>query len=275
MTDAFGLLALIQTLQAKGDYAGAIEYVDKFEARLQGTSRPVEFSEPYRTLRVRVQFDSGDLDSAFTWADQVQLTDDYKQHAEYYQLTLARLRLAQGRFAEVEKILTAIPADPGFGNFVTRQIEIKMLLASALAGQDRLLEGIDLVEKCLAMAEPEGFIRIFLNIGSPAYELLDAYLKSPSPVHKNFAEKLVSLFSTMKGIKTDSESVSGLIDPLSERELEVLNLISSGKTNQEIARLLFVAPGTIKAHAASIYRKLDVANRTEAVSQARSLKLIP
>jgi LuxR family maltose regulon positive regulatory protein len=66
-----------------------------------------------------------------------------------------------------------------------------------------------------------------------------------------------------------------LVEPLSQRELEVLHLIATGRTNQEIARQLIVAPGTIKAHAASIFRKLDVANRTEAVARARQLGLLP
>ena len=68
---------------------------------------------------------------------------------------------------------------------------------------------------------------------------------------------------------------AGLIEPLSDRELEVLHLMALGQTNEEIARQLVVARGTIKAHAASIYRKLDVANRTEAVTRARQLGITP
>jgi LuxR family maltose regulon positive regulatory protein len=66
-----------------------------------------------------------------------------------------------------------------------------------------------------------------------------------------------------------------LIEPLSQRELEVLHLIALGRTNQEIAQQLIIAPGTVKAHAASIYSKLDVANRTEAVARARQLGILP
>jgi DNA-binding NarL/FixJ family response regulator len=66
-----------------------------------------------------------------------------------------------------------------------------------------------------------------------------------------------------------------LAQPLSERELEVLQLIALGKTNKEIARELIVSPGTVKAHTASIYRKLDVANRTEAAARARQLDILP
>jgi LuxR family maltose regulon positive regulatory protein len=66
-----------------------------------------------------------------------------------------------------------------------------------------------------------------------------------------------------------------LVEPLSQRELEILHLIALGRTNQEIAQQLVVARGTVKAHAAHIYRKLDVANRTEAVARARQLGLLP
>ena len=67
----------------------------------------------------------------------------------------------------------------------------------------------------------------------------------------------------------------GLAEPLSQRELEVLQLMAQGMTNQEIARQLIVAPGTVKAHTASIYRKLDAANRTEAAARARQLGILP
>ena len=70
-------------------------------------------------------------------------------------------------------------------------------------------------------------------------------------------------------------SVQALVEPLSQRELEVLHVMALGRTNQEIARQLIVSPGTVKAHTASIYRKLDVANRTEAVARARQLGLLP
>jgi len=68
--------------------------------------------------------------------------------------------------------------------------------------------------------------------------------------------------------------IQALVDPLSERELQVLRLIAQGKTNREIAGELFIAAGTVKAHTASIYRKPDVRNRTEAITRAGELKLV-
>ena len=79
--------------------------------------------------------------------------------------------------------------------------------------------------------------------------------------------------SLTKDSSADSEQP--LVEPLSERELEVLHLISLGMTNQEIAQQLFVSQGTVKAHTGSIYRKLDVTNRTEAAARARQLGILP
>jgi LuxR family maltose regulon positive regulatory protein len=93
-----------------------------------------------------------------------------------------------------------------------------------------------------------------------------------------FAKRLLSQFDAEPQLVTAAQGKSSppgeLIEPLSQRELEVLQLIAQGNTNKEIAQQLIVAPGTVKAHAASIYRKLDVANRTEAVARARQLGIL-
>ena len=235
----------------------------------------MNFDEDFRTLRVRVQLASGDLQNASHWADQIQLSEDFHLHQEYYRLTLARIRLAQGRYADVEEMLAGMPSLDLAGNRITRQIESNLLLAAAIAGQQRLPEAFALIESCLALAEPEGYIRIFLDVGEPARELLAAYLRSDAPGHKLYAQKVLDAFSPSSGAGSPGPQPAGLVEPLSGRELEVLHLMALGRTNQEIARQLIVAPGTVKAHAASIYRKLDVANRTEAVARARQLGILP
>jgi LuxR family maltose regulon positive regulatory protein len=281
MTDAFGLLVLAHVLQAKGDYCGAMQVVEKFETRLQRQSRPMEFAEDFRTLRVRVQLASGDLQTAFNWATQVLQSDDFHRHPEYYRLTLARIWLAQKRYAEVEEILRGMASENFPGNLISRQIEINLLLAVAIAekegsaAQQRLSEAVKIIAACLALAEPEGFIQAFLSVGEPVRELLAAYLRSDAPVHKPFAQKILEAFSPTPRIEPPGVQPAGLVEPLSGREVEVLQLMALGRTNQEIARQLIVALGTIKAHAASIYRKLDAANRTEAVARARLIGILP
>jgi LuxR family transcriptional regulator, maltose regulon positive regulatory protein len=279
MTDSLGLLALARVLQAKEDYAGAMQVVERFETRLQTHLRPVEFAADFCTLRVRVQLASGDLHNASHWADQVSLSEDFHLHPEYYRLSLARIRLVQNRYADVveivEEMLAGTPSPSGYGDRITRQIEPNLLLAAALAGQRRFPEAFGFIETCLALAEPEGYVRIFLDVGEPVRDLLAAYLRSDAPAHKLYARKVLDAFSHVSEAESPRPQPSGLVEPLSERELEVLHLMALGKTNEEIARQLVVVRGTIKAHAASIYRKLDVANRTEAVARARQLGILP
>lgn len=275
MTDAFGLLALSEVLRTKGDFAGAMQVVDKFETRLQSPSRPHEFNEPFRTQRVRLQLASGNLESASRWADQILLSEDYHLHKEYYKLTLALIRLAQGRYTDVEALVADLPSPDLAGNRIARQLEINLLIAAAIAGQGRLPEALRLIDSCLALAEPEGYVRVFLDAGEAGQELLAAYLKSDAPGHKLYAQKLLGVISPLKGAVSAGSQPPGLIEPLSARETEVLRLMAQGKTNQEIARQFVVARGTVKAQAASIYRKLDAANRTEAVARARELGILP
>jgi LuxR family maltose regulon positive regulatory protein len=275
MTDGFGLVALTHVLQAKGDYAGAMQAAEKLETRMGEVSRPREFEEDFRTLRVRLQLASGDLRSASQWADRIQQTEDFRLHPELYQLTLARIRLAEGRYADVEAALAGMTPALTAGSGTARQLERNLLLAAAIAGQQRLPAALEFVESSLALAEPEGYIRVFLDLGEPARELLSAYLRSAAPAHVMFAQKILDAFSVAGRAIPPASQPAGLIEPLSARELEVLHLIALGKTNREIAGQLIVAPGTVKAHTAAIYRKLDVANRTEAVARARQLGVLP
>jgi LuxR family maltose regulon positive regulatory protein len=275
MTDGFGLIALTRVLLAKGDYAAAMHTVERFEARLQEISRPREFEEKFHTLRVRVQLASGDLQNAADWADQIQRNEAFHLHPELYRLTLAQIRLAQGRYAEVQGLLAGMTPLYAADSRITRQLESNLLMAAVSARQSRLPEAFALIEASLALAEPEGYIRIFLDVGEPARELLAAYLRSEAPAHRPYAQKVLDAFSVAAPENPPNSQSSLLIEPLSARELEVLSLLALGKTNQEIARQLIVAAGTVKAHTASIYRKLDAANRTEAVARARHLGILP
>jgi LuxR family maltose regulon positive regulatory protein len=275
MTDAFGLIALARVLQAKGDYIEAAQIVEIFEARLQGPSRPRDFEEELRTLGVRLQLASGDFQNPSNWADQNQFSEDSALHPERYRLTLARIRLTQSRYADVEALLTGTVPLSKAGNRITAQLESNLLLAAAIAGQDGLTEAFGLIEACLALAEPEGYVRIFLDVGKPVRELLAAYLRSDAPIHRLYAQKILDAFPTSVEQGSADLQPAGLVEPLTEREVEVLQVMALGKTNKEIARQLVIAPGTVKAHTASIYRKLDVANRTEAVARARELGILP
>jgi LuxR family maltose regulon positive regulatory protein len=154
-------------------------------------------------------------------------------------------------------------------------IEVLTLKVIALQVRGSAAAALTTLEECLGLAETEGYIRVFVDAGEIMRELLTTYLCTPDLLHKAYAQRLLDVFGDSSRSTPTADSKAGLAEPLTARELEVLHLISLGKTNQEIARQLIVAPGTVKAHTASIYRKLDVANRTEAAARARQIGILP
>jgi len=274
MTDGFGLSALARVLRSKGDYNGAMQIIDEFVEKLRVRSRPREFDADFYTLRTRMLLASGDLQGASRWAEQVVHSEDFQRHRDLFRLTLARIRLVQGRYDEIESILCGEEPQFAYNNRLARKLESNLLRAVALAGQNHLAEANQLIDSCLDLGEPEGYIRTFVDVGEPARNLLAAYLRFDEPGHESYARRVLEAFSPSTGVHSADLQMAGLIEPISEREMEVLSLMAQGMTNKEIANQLIVAPGTIKAHAASIYRKLDVANRTEAVARARELGIL-
>jgi LuxR family maltose regulon positive regulatory protein len=134
------------------------------------------------------------------------------------------------------------------------------------------------LERALTLAEPGGYIRIFVDEGPPMAELLismNASREGGTLRVKEYIHKLLAAFGMQKDVHPSSLSPQPLVEPLSERELEVLQLLAEGLTNQEIGARLFLSLNTVKVHTRNIYGKLDVHNRTQAVAQARALGVLP
>ena len=145
-------------------------------------------------------------------------------------------------------------------------IEILILQAITFSAQRRREEALSALEQALRRAEPEGFVRIFLDEGAPMTELLrQAVVRG---VHAAYALQLLNL------LEEAALAPQPLIEPLSERELEVLRRVAAGFSNQEIAQNLVIAVGTVKKHLNTIYGKLGVESRTQAVARARDLNLL-
>jgi len=134
-----------------------------------------------------------------------------------------------------------------------------------------------MLEQALTLAEPGGFIRVFVDEGPPMAHLL--YEAVTRGIAVDYARRLLSAFSVVETEQTVPAKTLApaqeLIEPLSERELEVLQLIAQGLTNQEVASRLYLSLNTVKAHSRNIYGKLDVHSRVQAVAKARTLGLLP
>jgi LuxR family maltose regulon positive regulatory protein len=115
-------------------------------------------------------------------------------------------------------------------------------------------------------------VRTFIDAGQSLYPLLTSISRSASVPMKSYCSQLLTSFPP--GSQPALAPRSGLIEPLTTREMELLGLIAQGMSNEEIASQLFISVGTVKAHTSNIYRKLDVRGRTQAVAKARELNLL-
>jgi LuxR family maltose regulon positive regulatory protein len=214
--------------------------------------------------------------------------------AEIAALILARVALAYGRAEEALTWLEPVTQRARATGHIGAAIGSLALTAIArqagsapqskprerARGGDQAVAALADLEEALGLAEAGGYVRIFLDGGQSMQLLLAQWLAhAGSNPSRDYAIQLLSQFEAEPHVVTAAQAknfpAGDLVEPLSQRELEVLHLMAQGRTNQEIAQQLIVAPGTVKAHAASIYRKLDVANRTEAVARARQLGILP
>jgi LuxR family maltose regulon positive regulatory protein len=200
---------------------------------------------------------------------------------EAISLILARDSLISGQIDEALNLLEPVVYSAKAAGH--HDIAIGSLILVALAYQKKGARNtgpmLTVLGEALSLAESGGYLRVFVNEGHSMQMLLTRWLaQAGSSPLRNYVIHLLSLFDTephqVNAARDPVSQSEKLIEPLSRRELEVLHLIALGRTNQEIAEQLVVAAGTVKTHAASIYRKLEAANRTEAVSRARHLGLL-
>jgi LuxR family maltose regulon positive regulatory protein len=150
-----------------------------------------------------------------------------------------------------------------------REIEILILRALAFSEKKDMPQALANIEQALALAQPEGYAHIFLDEGAPLAKLI--FQASARGLDSGYAARLLLAFAP--GPNASHRPAQALIEPLTEREIEVLKLIENGCANQEIAAKLFISIPTVKRHISNIYAKLGAKNRTQAVSLARELSL--
>ena len=264
--------------KSEGDYETALSLFD--EAKRFYVRTPIPNLRPVDAIKARIYLKQNRLDKAQAWADQckVSLQDPPDYLHEFERLTLARIALAEyqtdGKEQRILDVLEALNAQLNLAkkqNRLQSQIEIFLLEVFAYRAKGDSAQAMSVLEQALKLSEPEGYLRLFTNEGRPMLELLSTIKDAR---FRQYVNKILALFTLSKDLKPSTFPPQPLIDPLSERELEVLRLIADGLSNQETAEKLYLSLHTVKIHARNIYAKLGVNSRTQAVARGKELGLL-
>jgi LuxR family maltose regulon positive regulatory protein len=271
---------LTRILFSRGDMAGAQEIIQKMENMARASDVPPWITVQMAAWQARLWLAQDKLEAASQWAGERSLYPDgeaalfheigYIALIEY--LTLARILIAQGQLDETSRLLQHLLEAAETGGRTSRVIEILILQALALQAQGDTDQAITTLEQALTIAEPGGFIRIFVDEGPPMADLLQLALSRK--INPGYTSRLLAACQAEQGKLTPQGETQPLVEPLTERELEILNLIAAGLSNKAIAETLFITVGTVKRHSMNIYGKLGVNSRTQATLKARELNLI-
>ncbi len=199
------------------------------------------------------------------------------QLAQQYELPLcqSRVLLAQGDTSAALAVLESLRQQMEARGWQDERLKVMVLQAVALHAHDEKDKAMQVLADALTLAKPGGFIRIFVDEGLPMAQLLSE--AAAYGMMSDYVSKLLAAFEAEKQKSEDKPDLSPaqpLIDPLSQRELKILQLIAQGLSNREIGARLFLALDTIKGHNRKIFDKLQVQSRTEAIARARELGLL-
>jgi LuxR family maltose regulon positive regulatory protein len=270
-------VAMAQLRLADGDADGALTLLADAERVFVSEYYPIV--RPIAAQRARIQAAYGRLREAGAWVRErgLSVDDDLTYASEYEHITLARVLLARGArvhdpgsieraVAILERLLVAAEA----GGRWRSVIEILILVALARNGLGRRVAGLDPLGRALTLAEPEGYVRMFVAEGAPMADVVALAARRGLAPH--YVRRLLDAFA--RGERPAAVDDPTFVEPLSERELDVLRLLASDLDGPGIADELVVGLSTVRTHTKSIYAKLGVNSRRAAVRRGEALGLL-
>jgi LuxR family maltose regulon positive regulatory protein len=297
MAGAFALIERVERLGAEADPEAAtlasgfwLSQAEHDLHTLASTARlAIAADSEAAAFRIRFWLSQAEHDPhylavAARFAQERQIELDHGERRGVEQLALARLFIAQRR---AQPSAQTQPGLQPLRRFLDRQlqvakekrqswwaIEVLILQAMALQALDDTDQALATLQQALTLAEPEGHVRVFVDEGTPMARLL--YEAAARGIAPDYIGKLLAAFEAPEyGDRGVPPHTQPLIEPLSERELEVLQLIAEGLSNRQIAQSLFISPNTVRVHTSNIYGKLGVSSRTQAVAKAKGLGILP
>lgn len=282
------LVHLAHIRQAQGDAKGARDLLGQAEQALQGHIISPPTVSTVRAFQARLWIRQGNLEAARRWAQEYQARpSDIPCYPGYLRqiegATCARVLIAQGKPEAALQLLDLLMQAAEAAGQTGNVIELLALKALALQARGQSAQAMTTLERALTVAEPEGYLRTFVDEGEPMRLLISDFRlwieRQSRGKDQNligYADRLLAAFARLAPMPQSkiSNLKSTMVEPLSERELEVLRLIAEGLSNAEIAAKLVIAQGTVKRHINNIYGKLGVGSRTQAIARSRELGLL-
>jgi LuxR family maltose regulon positive regulatory protein len=273
----WGYVILSQVKRVQGNEEGALEMAREAERVARDSGAGPEISVAV-SWRVRLRLELGDLAGAVILERESASDADAASEASQVmnRLTSARLLHARGRHGDALSLLETLRGPTEAAGRTDKLIEVLALQALALWARNNKERAVGTLTRALALAEPEGYVRTFVDEGAAMGDLLSATLgaRQSGGASRVSTEYLAKLLAALPNEKATARADGRLPEPLSGRETEVLALMAAGESNAEIAGRLFVSTTTVKTHVNNLYRKLGTSSRTRAVARARDLGLI-
>jgi LuxR family maltose regulon positive regulatory protein len=282
LTDVY--LVRVRLAMAQKDWETASSFMQKAEqvARRCPTSIEIEILQAWRA---RLHLAQGNLAEAGQWAETLraemkgaEIEGPFDLYQEFEFLTLARIWLAQGKTDQAASLLERIRSAAEESKRYGRVLEAQMLQALVNQAAGNEAQAVEELSRVLIQAEPEGYVRLFLDEGAPMAKLLSKVSTRTTTELRDYAGRLLTAYyrELPEQPVPLAKALQGgpLIEPLTARELEVLHLIAAGWSNREIADKLVISVRTVKKHVENIHGKLGVRSRTQAAVKARELNLL-
>ena len=278
------LVTLAWIRQAMGDPDAALEAMDE-ACRIYSRPDVTSLGYPAHSERARLLLVLGRVEEAARWTRERGLTaqDEVSYLRERDHLVLARVLLAQSQPEQTLGLLERLDALAESQGRTGSLIGIRAVRALALQAAENHQRAVSLLAETLTLAQPEGYVRVFADEGPPMAALLRSLIgarqrgraATGSGAATEHLHQVIQAFPPAMAAAGDTIPVpSGLVELLTERELEVLRLLAAGRRNRDIAQELVVTQETVKKHLSHIFDKLGATNRTQAVAHARRLGLI-
>jgi len=277
-----GYMTLARLQQARGQSTQVRETLDTFALVSRQRGYAPALVAHGVAVQAQMELAQGNLAAAIRWAETSGLSEasdlSYPREQEY--LTLVRVRIAQGRehpaspfLSQALVLLVRLQEDAEAKMRMRSMLEILLLHALALQAQGIPTEALAALGGALLLAEPEGYIRLFLDEGPPMVALLRQAQKHD--ILPGYVAHLLAAFAQAgASLHLPDPNASPLVEPLTGREREVLQLLVDGASNREIAQRLVLSVNTVKKHVFNICGKLGVQSRTQAIAKARTLDLL-